>query len=90
MVPEREIESLERLIAAAITAHRDLHRVYANTAVCGGGIGGRMLTDHCGVTCRYHERHEAENKAWDRVVRAYFHRQDGDPDWAAYLEADDA
>jgi hypothetical protein len=81
----READNLLRLTQAAITAHRDLHRIYGNTSACSGGIGGAALTQHCGVTCGYFERHEGETSRWYDVERAYFRRQDGDPEWADYI-----
>lgn len=55
----------------AIIAHRDLHRIYGSTATCGGGIGGAMMTAHCGVVCN-RGNHEAENTAWEAVEKSYF------------------
>lgn len=80
-----EFDALLRLVQSAIQAHRDLHVIYGNTAACGGGIGGQAMTQHCGVTCGYHERHESQNERWYDVERAYFRRQDGDPEWAEYI-----
>ncbi|HET7386910.1 MAG TPA: hypothetical protein VFJ19_09645 [Nocardioidaceae bacterium] len=85
MAEHDETDALVRLVQAAIGAHRDLHRMYGNTAVCGGGVGGAAMTQHCGVTCGYYECHEAENDRWQDVERAYFRRQDGDPEWADYM-----
>lgn len=82
---EADRDSLVRLAQEAITAHRDLHKIYGSTATCGGGIGGAAMTQHCGVTCGYFERHEADQDRWYSVESAYFKRQDGDPDWAAAL-----
>ena len=76
---------LLRLVQAAIQAHRDLHMIYGSTATCGGGIGGQAMTQHCGVTCGYFEQHEADNNRWCDVERAYFRRQEGDPEWADYI-----
>ena len=84
---ERERDALLALARHAISAHRDLHRIYGSTAVCGGGIGGAAMTQHCGVICGYNERHDGENAAWHRVERAYFRHQDGDPAWADDLRA---
>ena len=80
-----EATNLLRLVRAAIEAHRDLHKIYANTSACSGGIGGAAMTQHCGVTCGYGDRHEADNNRWYDVECAYFRRQDGDPEWADYL-----
>src|SRR5690349_15401759 len=80
-----ENDALLRLVRAAIESHRELHKVYANTAACSGGIGGAALTQHCGVCCGYVEKHEADNDRWYDVERAYFRRQDGDPEWADYI-----
>ena len=85
MSQSAEKDALLRLVQAAIQAHRDLHVIYGSTSVCGGGIGGQAMTQHCGVTCGYHERHEAENESWYDVERAYFRRRDGDPEWADYI-----
>lgn len=81
----KESNDIERLIIAAIKAHRDQHRWYGNTAACSGGIGGAMMTQHCAVTCPYHDKHEQEIEAWENVERAFFARRDGDPDWARFL-----
>ena len=35
----------------AVQAHRNLHRAYASTSVCRGGIGGQAITSHCGEVC---------------------------------------
>jgi hypothetical protein len=80
-----EKDALLRLVQEAIQAHRDLHKIYGNTSACGGGIGGSALTQHCGVTCGYGERHESDNDRWYDVERAYFRRQDGDLEWADYI-----
>ena len=80
-----EIDDLVALAQEAIIAHRNLHHTYSNTSACSGGIGGQALTQHCGVTCGYFERHEDANNAWYDVERAYFRRNEGDPDWADYL-----
>ncbi|HMU80712.1 MAG TPA: hypothetical protein PKC57_10670 [Microthrixaceae bacterium] len=85
MASSPESDALVRLVQAAIQAHRDLHVMYGSTAVCGGGIGGAAMTLHCGVTCGYDERHESQNEAWHDVERAYFRRQEGDPEWADYI-----
>lgn len=81
-----EEQALLRLVQEAIQAHRDLHTVYANTTACGGGIGGQAMTQHCGVTCGYFEKHEADNDRWYRVESAYFRHEDGDPNWADALK----
>lgn len=86
----RDRDGLLLLVQKAISTHRDLHRMYGNTAACGGGIGGAAMTQHCGVTCGYFEKHEAENEAWHAVEAAYFRRQGGDPDWLAALRAEHA
>lgn len=80
-----EKDALLRLVQAAIQTHRDQHKIYGSTAVCSGGIGGAAMTQHCAVTCGYDERHEAENERWYDVERAYFRRQEGDPEWADYI-----
>jgi len=80
-----EFDVLVRLIQWAIQAHRDLHVIHGSTAVCGGVIGGQALTQHCGVTCGYDERHTAENERWYDVERAYFRLHEGDPEWAEYI-----
>lgn len=82
---EADRDALLLLAQEAIQAHRDLHRLYGNTSACGGGIGGAAMTQHCGVTCGYFEKHEADNNRWYRVESAYFRRQDGDPEWGAAL-----
>lgn len=82
---EDDRDALLLLAQEAIQAHRDLHQVYGNTSACGGGIGGAAMTQHCGVTCGYFEKHEADNDHWHRVESAYFRRQDGDPEWGAAL-----
>lgn len=82
MDQEAEIKSLTHALAVAIQAHRDLHTIYGSTAVCGGGIGGQAMTQHCGVTCGRFDKHEADNNRWHEVERAYFRRQEGDPNWA--------
>jgi hypothetical protein len=74
-----------RLLQQAIIAHRDQHDMYGSTAACSGGIGGAAMTLHCSVTCGYYERHQGENDRWEDVERAYFRRQDGDPEWADYI-----
>lgn len=78
-------DALLRLVQAAIQAHRDQHKIYGSTSTCSGGIGGAAMTQHCSIVCGYHERHDAENEAWHDVERAYFRRQDGDPEWADYI-----
>lgn len=83
-----EKDALVRLVQAAITTHRDLHRVYGNTAACGGGIGGAAITQHCGVVCGYSDHHEAENDRWHEVERAYFRLIDGDLEWAESIPGD--
>ena len=85
VTPSADYDALVLLVQRAIEAHRNLHVIYGSTAVCGGGIGGAAMTQHCGVTCGYHENHEADNERWYDVERAYFRRQDGDPEWADYI-----
>lgn len=80
-----DFEALLRLVREAITAHRDQHVIYGSTSVCGGGIGGAAMTQHCSVTCYASDRHERENDRWEDVERAYFRRQEGDPEWADYI-----
>lgn len=77
-----ELDDLLRLVRAAIQVHRDLHPIYGNTSACGGGIGGAVMTQHCGVICGYHDRHARANDAWREVEAAYFRREKGDSEWA--------
>ena len=63
--------ALQDALRGALTAHRDLHQIYGSTATCGGGIGGAMMTAHCGVVCN-RGNHETENAAWEAVEKSYF------------------
>ena len=80
-----ENDALLRLVREAITTHRELHKIYGNTTACAGGIGGQAMTQHCGVTCGYDDRHQSDNDRWYDVERAYFRRQEGDPEWPDYI-----
>ena len=50
-----------------VQAHRNLHRAYASTSVCRGGIGGQAITSHCGEVCDNYEAHEKEIEAWQKL-----------------------
>lgn len=50
-----------------VQAHRNLHRAYASTSVCRGGIGGQALTSHCAEICYNAGAHEKEMEAWQRL-----------------------
>lgn len=73
----RDIKSQARAEALreAIIAHRNLHPTYGSTAVCGGGVGGQMMTQHCAVTCDNPEHDEAK-QAWRAVEKSYFDETD--------------
>ena len=73
---DRMIAEVERAAAAkargealieAVQAHRNLHRAYASTSVCRGGIGGQAITSHCGEVCDNYEAHEKEIEAWQKL-----------------------
>lgn len=83
---EADRDALVRLTQEAISVHRDLHKIYGSTATCGGGLGGQTITQHCGVTCAYDERHQADQDRWYAVESAYFRRWDGDPEWVAAIQ----
>ena len=51
----------------AVQAHRNLHRAYASTSVCRGGIGGQAITSHCGEVCDNYEAHEKDTEAWTEL-----------------------
>lgn len=66
-----------------LSAHADLHRTYASTAVCREGAGviaGSALTAHCGVICPNAGAHAEANQkleAADRALRAALGTSDG-------------
>ena len=69
----RELAEVERAAAAkargealieAVQAHRNLHRAYASTSVCYGGIGGQAMTPHCAEICDNHDAHQVEVDVW--------------------------
>ena len=73
---DRMIAEAERAAAArargealieVVQAHRNLHRAYASTSVCRGGIGGQAITSHCGEVCDNYEAHEKEIEAWQKL-----------------------
>ena len=73
---DRMIAEVERAAAAkargealieAVQAHRNLHRAYASTSVCRGGIGGQAITSHCGEVCDNYEAHEKDTEAWQKL-----------------------
>ena len=73
---DRMIAEVERAAAArargealieAVQAHRNLHRAYASTSVCRGGIGGQAITSHCGEVCDNYEAHEKDTEAWTEL-----------------------
>ena len=73
---DRMIAEVERAAAAqargealieVVQAHRNLHRAYASTSVCRGGIGGQAITSHCGEVCDNYEAHEKEMEAWQKM-----------------------
>ena len=73
---DRMIAEVERAAAArargealieAVQAHRNLHRAYASTSVCRGGIGGQALTSHCGEICYNADAHQKEMEAWQKL-----------------------
>ena len=73
---DRMIAEVERAAAArargealieVVQAHRNLHRAYASTSVCRGGIGGQAITSHCGEVCDNYEAHEKEIEAWQKL-----------------------
>ena len=72
----RELAEVERAAAArargealieVVQAHRNLHRAYASTSVCRGGIGGQAITSHCGEVCDNYEAHEKDTEAWTEL-----------------------
>ena len=73
---DRMIAEVERAAAArargealieVVQAHRNLHRAYASTSVCRGGIGGQAITSHCGEVCDNYEAHEKDTEAWTEL-----------------------
>ena len=73
---DRMIAEVERAAAArargealieVVQAHRNLHRAYASTSVCRGGIGGQALTSHCAEICYNADAHEKEMEAWQKM-----------------------
>lgn len=73
---DRMIAEVERAAAArargealieVVQAHRNLHRAYASTSVCRGGIGGQEITSHCGEVCDNYEAHEKDTEAWTEL-----------------------
>ena len=73
---DRMIAEVERAAAArargealieVVQAHRNLHRAYASTSVCRGGIGGQALTSHCGEICYNADAHQKEMEAWQKM-----------------------
>lgn len=71
VAPAIAARARQEALREAIAAHRNLHLIYGSTATCGGGIGGQMMTQHCGVTCN-RGNHDAENAAWEAVEKSYF------------------
>ena len=96
---DRMIAEVERAAAArargealieAVQAHRNLHRAYASTSVCRGGIGGQALTSHCAEICYNADAHEKEIEAWQKLefeaiefsrARAEAYRQERGEQW---------
>ena len=73
---DRMIAEVERAAAArargealieVVQAHRNLHRAYASTSVCRGGIGGQALTSHCAEICYNADAHEKEMEVWRKL-----------------------
>ena len=96
---DRMIAEVERAAAArargealieVVQAHRHLHRAYASTSVCRGGIGGQAITSHCGEVCDNYEAHEKDTEAWTELeveaidysrARAEAYRQERGEQW---------
>ena len=73
---DRMIAEVERAAAVrargealieVVQAHRNLHRAYASTSVCRGGIGGQAITSHCGEICYNADAHQKEMEAWQKL-----------------------
>lgn len=56
----------EELLIEVLALDSAIHRTYANTTACWGGIGGQALTGHCSLECD-NPKHDKDNQAWQRL-----------------------
>lgn len=69
------VRQVTNLLAASkqlVAATQKLHRVYGSTSVCYGGIGGSMITSHCGWTCENHSAHAQDVADYVAAMTAMF------------------
>lgn len=62
----------EELLIEVLALDSVIHRVYPNTAVCWGGVGGSMITGHCSLECD-NPKHRDEKVAW-RSLKSNIHK----------------
>jgi len=55
------------LARRVLILHQQTHKVYGSTAVCWGGIGGAMMTEHCHLTCS-NPKHEGDRDDWRALL----------------------
>ena len=62
-----DLSRVWKLLGDAMVNFESLHRSYPTTAACWGGVGGRMITNHCGFGCQ-NPAHEAERVAFREAL----------------------
>lgn len=62
----------EELLIEVLALDAAIHRTYANTTACWGGIGGQALTGHCSLECD-NPKHGEVNKEW-WILKSNIHK----------------
>jgi hypothetical protein len=57
-------------------AEMDMHPIYGSTSVCGGGIGGSTMTEHCAHIC-LNPVHDKAKARYEAAKVALWHWMNG-------------
>lgn len=58
-----ELQKMRMILGDIVEVFNEVHQMYPSTAVCWGGIGGAMMTNHCSWECDNHQAHREANSS---------------------------